>query len=181
MSRISALSGDGITVLLLYRNTPSTVLSPSLNWKNTRMPEARSNREVMPWKPSSIFFLRFCRFSSRRMCSRTSTHVTARMSPRFVAAATASVSSRSADVSGSHVMEASGRRRRGSKQAMESDSSKSLSKGSFFASPVGFLEFASGAFSFSPGIWIIEKRYGSVVFSLSDSSLSFLISPKVDC
>ena len=106
------------------------------------------------------------------MCSRTSAHVTARMSPKMVAAATASFSSRSGDVSGSHVMVASGRRRRGSIQAMESDSSKLLSKGNFFASPVGFLEFASGAFRFCPGIWIIEKRYGSV-FSLSDSSLSF--------
>ena len=131
MSRISALSGDGITVLLLYKITPSIVLSPSLNWKNSRIPGARSNREVMPWKPSSIFFWRFCRFSSRRACSRTSAHVTARMSPRLVAAATTSFSSRSADVSGSHVMVASGRRRRGSIQAMESDSSKSLSKGSF--------------------------------------------------
>ena len=50
-------------------------------------------------------------------------------------------------------------------------------QGKFFASSVGFLEFASGAFSFCPGIWIMEKQYGSV-FSLSDSSLSFLISPR---
>ena len=57
MSRISALSGDGITVPLLYRITPSTVLSPSLNWKSSRKTGAKSKREVMPWKPSSIFFL----------------------------------------------------------------------------------------------------------------------------
>ena len=131
----------------------------------------------MPWKPSSIFLWRFCRFSPRRVCSWTSAHVTARMSPRLVAAVTASFSSRSADMSGSHVMVASGRRRPSSIQAMESDSSKSLCKGSFFASSVGFLEFASGAFCFCPGICSIEKRYGSVS-SLSDSSLSFLISPR---
>ena len=110
------------------------------------------------------------------MCSWTSAHVTARILPRLLAAATASVSSRSADMSGTHVKVASGSRRRGSIQAMESDSSKSLCKGKFFESSVGFLEFASGA-CFCPGIWIIEKRHGSV-FSLSDSSLSFLISPR---
>ena len=60
--------------------------------------------------------------------------------------------------------------------AMESDSSKSLSRGSLFPSPVGFLEFASGAFCLRPGIWMMENLYGSV-FSLSDSSLSFLMSP----
>ena len=131
----------------------------------------------MPWKSSSIFVWRFCRLSSRRVCSRTSAQVTTRMSPRLVAAATASFSSRSIYVSGSHVLVLSGRRSRFSIQVMESDSSKSLSKRSFFASTVGFLEFASGAFCFCPGRWIIEKRYGSF-FSLSDSSLSFLIPPR---
>ena len=122
------------------------LVSASLNWKNSGIPGARSNREVMPWKPSWICFRIFCRFSSRRVCSWTSDHVTAQMSPRLVAAATASFSSRSADMSGSHVMVASGWLRRGLIQAMESDSSKSLCNGSFFASSVCFREFASGAF-----------------------------------
>ena len=160
MSRIRALSGDGITVLLLYKITPSTVLSPSLNWKNSRIPGASSNREVMPWKPSSIFFRRFCSFSLRRVCSRTSAHITARMSSRLVAAATASVSCRSADVSGSYVMVASGRRRRGSIQGMESDFSKSLSQGNFFCITSGFprvcirrLLFLSGYMDLRETVW----------------------------
>ena len=114
VSRISALSGDEITVPLLDRITSSTVLNPSLNSRNSSTPGSRTNREGMPRKLSSIFSRRFCRTSSRRVCSRISAHVTAWMSPRSVAAETASFSSRSADLPGYHVMMASRRQLRGS-------------------------------------------------------------------
>ena len=100
LARISAPKDDGMTVLMLHRITPSTVLSPCLNGKKSRIPGTRSGGEVMPWKKFLIFSWRLCRLSSRRVCSRTSAHLTARMTERSVAAATAS--------SSSHVMVATG-------------------------------------------------------------------------
>ena len=126
-----------LTTPLLHR-----IISSSLLWswkqRNSHTPGASSNREVVPRKLSSIFVRQFCRSSSLRVCSRTSAHVKLRLSPRLVAAAAASFSSRSANKSGSHVTMTSGRPRRGSKRAMESDVSKMLYRECFLASTVGF-------------------------------------------